>query len=91
MAHVPGINDAVASVAAVPDGRIITGSVDDTVKVWRDGTCERTIQAHRFVKAVAVLPGGARFVSGGGDVGRTQREVWMLDGNLSSRARGSPQ
>ena len=28
------------------DGRIITGSSDHTVKVWRDGACERTIQAH---------------------------------------------
>ena len=77
-----GHTDAVASVAAVPDGRIITGSVDDTVKVWRDGACERTIQAHRFVKAVAVLPGGARFVSGGGDVGPPSVKVWTLDGNL---------
>ena len=30
----------------VPDGRIITGSDDNTVRVWRDGVCERTIQAH---------------------------------------------
>jgi WD40 repeat protein len=55
----------VNGLAAVPDGRIITGSGDYTVKVWRDGTCERTIQAHTgWVTAVAVLPGGARFVSG---------------------------
>ena len=33
-------------MAAAPDGRIITGSDDKTVKVWRDGACERTIQAH---------------------------------------------
>ena len=36
----------VRGVAAAPDGRIITGSYDHTVKVWRDGACERTIQAH---------------------------------------------
>ena len=38
--------DGVLCVAAAPDGRIITGSFDYTVKVWRDGACERTIQAH---------------------------------------------
>ena len=36
----------VMCVAAAPDGRVITGSNDRTVKVWRDGACERTIQAH---------------------------------------------
>ena len=37
--------EPVRCVAAVPDGRVITGSDDKTVKVWRDGACERTIQA----------------------------------------------
>ena len=47
-----------------PDGRVITGSRDATVKLWRDGACgERTIEAHvHNVRAVAVLPGGARFL-----------------------------
>ena len=67
-------------MAAAPDGRIITGSYDNTVKVWRDGACERTIQAHTDgVNAVAVLPGGARFVSGSDD--RTAK-LWTLDGAL---------
>ena len=53
-----GHTNAVSCVAAAPDGRFITGSVY-TVKVWRDGACERTIQAHDSrVSAVAVLPGG---------------------------------
>ena len=57
--------NAVYCVAAVPDGRVITaGSNDCTIKVWRDGVYERTMQAHdHYVSAVAVLPGGARFVS----------------------------
>ena len=71
----------VLSVAAAPDGRIITGSTDHTVKVWRDGACERTLlQAHPgTVVNVAVLPGGARFVSVSeeGPV-----KLWALDGAL---------
>ena len=53
-----------------------------TVKVWRDGACERTIQAHTQrarSTAVAVLPGGARFVSGSSD---GTAKLWTLDGVL---------
>ena len=46
--------------------------------MWRDGVCERTITAHtNLVYAVAVLPGGARFVSGSFD--RTAK-LWTIDG-----------
>ena len=48
----------VVGVAAAPDGRVITGSWDNTISMWRDGACERTIQAHDDdVNSVAVLPG----------------------------------
>ena len=73
-----GHTGLVRCVAAVPDGRVITGSYDRTVKVWRDGACERTIHVHTdFVHAVAVLPGGARFVSGSADC---TAKLWTLDG-----------
>ena len=72
--------DVVWCVAAAPDGRVITGSARSEVKVWRDGACERTIQAHtRKVMAVAVLPGGARFVSVSDD---GTAKLWTLDGAL---------
>jgi len=71
-----GHTSAVWSVAAVPDGRIITGSYD-TVRVWREGACERTIGGGRVV---AALPGGARFVSASHD--RTAK-LWTFDGGLA--------
>ena len=76
-----GHTNWVQSVAVAPDGRIITGSYDNTVKVWRDGACERTIQVHTSkVNAVAVLQGGARlFVSGSFD---PTAKLWTLDGAL---------
>ena len=71
----------VKGVAATADGRIITASTDGYIKMWRDGACERTIQAHltSWIWAVAALPGGARFVSGSDD--RTVK-LWTPDGSL---------
>ena len=62
----------VTCVAVAPDGRVLTGPAGKTIKVWRDGACERTIQAHanhaswEKNRAVALLPGAAHFVSSGG-------------------------
>ena len=73
-----GHTGSVRSVATLPDGRVLTGSVDRTIKVWRDGACERIIDVDTGrVNAVAVLPGGARFISGSSD--RTAK-LWTLDG-----------
>ena len=71
--HRAGIEAAVA-----PDGRIITAS-KSTIRVWHDGTCTKTIEAHRGlgVDAVAVLPGGARFVSCCSQW--EEATVWTLD------------
>ena len=65
----------VTCVAAAPGGRVLVGSDDRTIKVWRDGACERTIQG----KAVAVLPSGARFVSGSHD---GTAKLWTTGGAL---------
>jgi WD40 repeat protein len=75
-----GHGGCVRCMAAAPDGRIITGSDDRTIKVWCDGACERTIQAHtNKVEVVAVLPGGVRFISGSFD---GTVKLWTLDGAL---------
>ena len=63
-----------------PDGRIIAGSRKGSIKVWRDGVCERTIEAHRRNALVAALPGGALFVSGSSHDNTTK--LWTLDGVL---------
>ena len=66
----------VGCVAAAADGRVITSS--GSIKVWRDSASEHTIQA--LASAVAVLPGAARFVSGG-SFDKTAK-LWTLDGTL---------
>ena len=58
------------------DGRIITGSDDTTVKVWRDGACVHTIQAHTR-HGGGVAGRGARFISGSYD---GTAKLWTLDG-----------
>ena len=67
------------SVAATPDGHIITGSEDETAKVWRDGTCVRTIELDAPVGALAVLRCGSRFLSGTDD---QCIKLWSIDSAL---------
>ena len=78
-----GHTQPVVGVAAAIDGRVVTGAWDSSLKVWRDGVCERTIQARTDgwpdVNSVAFLPGGARFVSGSDD---GTAKLWTLDGAL---------
>ena len=73
-------DDPAYAVATAPDGRVITGLSgygDGKVMVWRDGACEH-IKAHAdWVWAVAVLPGGTRFVSVSRD---KTAKLWTLDG-----------
>ena len=58
-----GHTGRISGVATTPDGCVITGSWDGTVKVWRDGVCVRTIEARKSeshdarCESVAVLPG----------------------------------
>ena len=73
-------------MAAAPDGRIITGSWDRTVKVWRDGVCERTIEG-TDIECVAVLPGGA--LRQRSDDGAAK--LWTLDGALERTFEVSTQ
>ena len=75
-----GHEDTVLCAAVAPDGQIITGSYEN-IKIWRHGACVRTIEAHTGddVQEVAVLPGGARFVSVSAE---GTAKLWTLDGNF---------
>jgi len=73
-----GHRGPVLCVAVLPDGRFVTGSGDNTVKVWKESssgsgqwsveaTLTHQLSGHRkWVSCVAVLADG-RFVTGSGD------------------------
>ena len=65
-----GHTDWVRAVAAMPDGqRILSGSDDCTVRVWRlDGTLENTFELHTdLVTALVALPDNQHALSGSWD------------------------
>jgi WD40 repeat protein/GTPase SAR1 family protein len=75
-----GHGDNVQCVAVTADGgRIVSGSVDKTVRVWdaATGECVAVLGGHRDrVSGVAVTPDGRHAVSGAND--RTVR-VWEME------------
>ena len=73
-------------MAALGDGRVVSGSRDGTVRVWDlDAGTSRVLEGHQsYVTAVAAL-GDGRVVSGSRD--RTVR-VWDLDAGTSRVLQG---
>jgi WD40 repeat protein len=78
-----GHQSGVWSVAISPDGQTLSGSGDETIKVWRlrDGKLLRTLSGHQgSVRSVAISPDGQTLVSGSLD---KTIKVWRLsDGEL---------
>lgn len=75
-----GHTDDVRALAVLPDGQIVSGSCDKTIRIWASlghGKEEICLKGHTsHVYALAVLPDG-RIVSGSDD--GTIR-IWALDG-----------
>ena len=79
-----GHRRGILAVAAASDGHLITGAMDKTIKVWRTGKCVFTTKDEapghsNDVNALAVLPGGVRFVSCSDD---GTAKLWRIDGTL---------
>ena len=60
MQFLQGHTKDIRAVAYTPDGRLISGGSDRTVRVWAPlaGTCLQTLKARTVVYAVAVSPDG---------------------------------
>jgi WD40 repeat protein/serine/threonine protein kinase len=84
----PGHQNWVTAVAVLPDGRLVSGSSDYTLRVWdvESGQALAALAGHQgLVWAVAVLPDG-RLVSGSSDY--TLR-VWDVEsGHVLATLRG---
>ena len=63
-----GHSDDVESVAYSPDGtKIVSGSTDNTIKIWdtNTGECLQTLMGHsKSVYSVAYSPDGTKIISG---------------------------
>jgi WD40 repeat protein len=50
---------SVTSLAVLPDGKLVSGSFDRTVRIWENGTCCHILKGHTLeVTCLAVLPDG---------------------------------
>jgi len=86
-----GHTDEVRSVAFSLDGRrILTGSMDNTAKVWDAETGQElfSLKGHTsFVTSVAFRPDGRRILTGSGNIMPAQQNSWVNFGSGSAPSR----
>lgn len=77
-----GHEHAVWAVLGLPNGDIVTGSADSTIKIWRGAVgamkCIKTLHEHKdCVRGLALIP-GIGFVSCSND---ETLIVWSMNGD----------
>ncbi|WP_193788912.1 caspase family protein, partial [Xenococcus sp. PCC 7305] len=88
--NIEGHSDLVRSLAISSNGQhIVSGSEDDTIKVWnlKTGNLENTLEGHSDdVRSLVISSDGQRIISGGGD---HTIKVWNLKtGDLENTLEG---
>lgn len=46
MASLEGHTDSVFTLTALPDGSLVSGSTDKTLRIWKDAQCVSVLQGH---------------------------------------------
>src|SRR4051794_39330188 len=80
MRPLEGHTKDVRTVAYLPDGRLLSGSSDKTVRLWApaSGSCLTTIKAKGPVYAVASAPDGQSFAYSGRPSARAESNFVQL-------------
>ncbi len=79
-------------VAYLPNGNLVSGSEDRTVRIWDSSTweCIRTIKALTPVYALAVSPDGNRIAFAGRQPSNNPRVIWIRTYNVAEDSFGDP-
>jgi WD40 repeat protein len=64
-----GHNDGVTCVSVMPDSRVVSGSIDTTLRIWEatTGVCERVLEGHTDRVSCVVALSNTSIVSGSHD------------------------